>query len=87
MKGMIELFIVLMFLGGWGVLEFVTARMDRRRERAGGEPAAGEPAAGGPAAGAPAAGAPATGAPAARDRPARAPAVRSAGDPRHAEGQ
>ena len=31
---MIELIVVLMFVVGWGVLELVALRMDRRRERA-----------------------------------------------------
>jgi hypothetical protein len=29
--GLIELFVVLMFVVGWGILELVTLRMDRRR--------------------------------------------------------
>jgi hypothetical protein len=31
--GLIELFVVLMFAVGWGVLELVILRMDRRRAR------------------------------------------------------
>jgi len=31
--GLIELFVVLMFAAGWGVLELVVLRMDRRRKR------------------------------------------------------
>jgi hypothetical protein len=30
--GFIELFVVLMFLAGWGVLELVGRRLDKRRE-------------------------------------------------------
>jgi hypothetical protein len=30
--GLIELFVVLMFATGWGVLELVVLRMDRRRK-------------------------------------------------------
>lgn len=30
--GLIELFVVLLFVLGWGVLELVCKRMDRRRE-------------------------------------------------------
>jgi hypothetical protein len=33
--GLIELFIVLMFLLGWAVLEWVTSRMDRSKGDAG----------------------------------------------------
>lgn len=29
--GLIELFVVLLFVAGWGILELVTLRMDRRR--------------------------------------------------------
>jgi hypothetical protein len=29
--GLIEIFVVLMFAAGWGILELVTLRMDRRR--------------------------------------------------------
>jgi hypothetical protein len=32
--GLIELFVVLLFVLGWGVLELVCKRMDRRREKA-----------------------------------------------------
>lgn len=32
--GLIELFVVLMFAVGWGILELVTLRMDRRRAQA-----------------------------------------------------
>jgi hypothetical protein len=32
--GLIELFVVLMFAAGWGILELVTLRMDRRRQSA-----------------------------------------------------
>jgi hypothetical protein len=30
--GLIELFVVFMFAAGWGILELVTLRMDRRRK-------------------------------------------------------
>jgi hypothetical protein len=40
--GLIELFVVLLFVAGWGVLELVTLRMDRRRSaRQAAEPRAG----------------------------------------------
>jgi hypothetical protein len=35
--GLIELFVVLMFAAGWGVLELITRRMDRRKARAAGD--------------------------------------------------
>ncbi len=31
---LIELFVVVMFAAGWGILELVTLRMDRRRQAA-----------------------------------------------------
>lgn len=31
--GLIELFVVLMFVAGWFVLEWVVARLDERRKR------------------------------------------------------
>jgi hypothetical protein len=31
---LIELFVVIMFAAGWGILELVTRRMDRHREAA-----------------------------------------------------
>ena len=36
--GFIELFVVLMFAAGWGVLELVTRRMDRERRSASDDP-------------------------------------------------
>jgi hypothetical protein len=30
--GLIELFVALLFIGGWFVLEWVVARMDKRRK-------------------------------------------------------
>lgn len=32
--GLLEAFIVLLFVGGWGILELVTLRMDKKREAA-----------------------------------------------------
>jgi hypothetical protein len=32
--GLIELFVVLLFAVGWGILELMTLRMDRRRREA-----------------------------------------------------
>jgi hypothetical protein len=40
--GLIELLVVLLFAAGWGVLEWVTRRMDRRRASTAGDDAAGD---------------------------------------------